>query len=248
MDLRALLSEGLETIGLRADEVAQGRILRHLELVSTWNEQVNLTAVTNPQEMVWKHAVDSATLLAAVNPAEGASLIDVGTGAGFPGVVAKALRPDLKLALLESLQKRCRFLEAVGAELFPGDPGYQVVWSRAEDGGQSPTHRERYDLVTARAVADLRVLAEYCLPFAKVGGQFVALKGPTGDEEVEAAAMAIQTLGGRVVDLKRFSLPGGAGERVLVTIKKEQRTPKAYPRKAGTPTKKPIESRPTAKN
>ncbi|HLO02754.1 MAG TPA: 16S rRNA (guanine(527)-N(7))-methyltransferase RsmG [Symbiobacteriaceae bacterium] len=241
MDVRGLLAEGLETLGLKVDETAQGRILRHLALVSTWNEQVNLTAVTDPQEMIWKHAVDSATLLEAVQPAHGASLIDVGTGAGFPGVVAKALRPDLQLALLESLQKRCRFLEAVGEELFPADPGYQVIWSRAEDGGQNPSHRERYDLVTARAVADLRVLAEYCLPFAKVGGQFVALKGPTGDAEVEAAARAIQTLGGRVTDLRRLSLPGGAGERVLITIKKERHTPKAYPRKAGTPAKKPLE-------
>lgn len=241
MDLQALLTEGLGMLGLQADEAAQGRILRHLELVSTWNEQVNLTAVTDPHEMIWKHAVDSATLLTAVQPAQGARLIDVGTGAGFPGVVAKALRPDLQLVLLESLQKRCRFLEAVGEELFASDQGFRVFWSRAEDGGQDRAHREQYDLVTARAVADLRVLSEYCLPFAKVGGLFVALKGPTGDAEVEAATKAIQTLGGRVTDLKRLSLPGGAGERVLVTIKKEQSTPKAYPRKAGTPTKKPIE-------
>lgn len=241
MDLRALLTEGLGTLGLKADEEAQGRILRHLELVSTWNEQVNLTAVTDPQEMIRKHAVDSATLLSAVNLAQGASLIDVGTGAGFPGVVAKALRPDLTLALLESLQKRCRFLEAVGAELFSADPGYQIIWARAEDGGQNPAYREQFDVATARAVADLRVLAEYCLPFVKVGGFFVALKGPTGDAEVESAAKAIQTLGGRVIDLQRLSLPGDAGERVLVTIKKEQRTPKGYPRKAGTPAKKPLE-------
>lgn len=241
LNLRALLTEGLESLGLEADEVAKGRILRHLEMVSTWNEQVNLTAVTDPQEMIWKHAVDSATLLSAIQPSEGASLIDVGTGAGFPGIVAKALRPDLQLVLLESLQKRCRFLEAVGEELFPSDHGYRVVWSRAEDGGQDPSHRERYDLVTARAVADLRVLSEYCLPYAKVGGLFVALKGPTGDAEVEAAAKAIQTLGGRVVSLQRLSLPGGTGERVLVTIKKERQTPKGYPRKAGTPSKKPIE-------
>lgn len=241
MDLRALLTDGLESLGLKADDAAQGRVLRHLELVSTWNEQVNLTAVTDPQEMIWKHAVDSATLLTAVTPPEGASLIDVGTGAGFPGVIAKALRPDLQLSLLESLQKRCRFLEAVGDELFPADGGYRVIWSRAEDGGQDVSLRERFDVVTARAVADLRVLAEYCLPFARVGGQFVALKGPTGDAEVEAAAKAIHTLGGRVVDLKRLSLPGAAGERVLVTIKKERGTPKGYPRKAGTPAKKPIE-------
>lgn len=240
-DLQGLLTQGLESLGLSADERALGRILRHLSLVSTWNEQVNLTAVTDPVEMVWKHAVDSATLLFACKPTAGASLIDVGTGAGFPGVVAKAIRPDLQLTLLESLQKRCRFLEAVGEELFAGDPGYRVVWSRAEDGGQSPTHRERYDVVTARAVADLRVLAEYCLPFVKVGGEFVALKGPTGDGEVEAAAHAIRTLGGKVVDLRRLALPGEAGERVLVTIRKERTTPKAYPRKAGTPSKKPLE-------
>lgn len=241
VELHDLLREGLRSLGVDSDERAEELILRHLSLVSTWNEQVNLTAVTDPVEMVWKHAVDSATLLKVFQLPKGGRLIDVGTGAGFPGVVAKALRPDVNLVLLESLQKRCRFLEAVGEELFPNDPGYQVHWSRAEDGGQDPAHRERYDLVTARAVADLRVLAEYCLPFAKIGGTFVALKGPTGDAEVEGAAKAIQTLGGRVVDLHRLALPAGVGERVLVVIKKERQTPRAYPRKAGTPSKRPLD-------
>jgi 16S rRNA (guanine527-N7)-methyltransferase len=239
-ELEGLLSEGLGVLGVMAGEEARRRILRHLNLVSTWNEQVNLTAVTEPQEMIWKHAVDSATLLSAIQPGKRASLIDVGTGAGFPGVVAKAIRPDIQLTLLESLQKRCRFLEAVGEELFPGDAGYRVVWARAEDAGQDPAHRERYDVVTARAVADLRILAEYCLPLTKVGGEFIALKGPTGDAEAEAASKAIRTLGGEVVELRRLSLPGGAGERVLVRVKKVQATPKAYPRKAGTPSKKPL--------
>jgi 16S rRNA (guanine527-N7)-methyltransferase len=144
------------------------------------------------------------------------------------------------LTLLESLQKRCRFLEAVGQELFPDDPGYSVFWSRAEDGGRNGAHREQYDLVTARAVADLRVLAEYCLPFAKVGGQFVALKGPAGEAEAEGAAKAIHTLGGKLTELKKLSLPGGAGERVLVVVQKERSTPKTYPRKAGTPAKAPL--------
>lgn len=240
IELEGLLTEGLGALGLTADETAQRRILRHLALVSTWNEQVNLTAVTEPTEMVWKHAVDSATLLQVTDLKAGASVIDVGTGAGFPGIVAKALRPDLQLTLLESLQKRCRFLEAVGEELFPGDPGYSVLWSRAEDGGLNPAHRERYDLATARAVADLRVLAEYCLPFVKVGGQFVAMKGPAGEAEAESAAKAVQALGGKIVELRKLALPGGTGERVLIVVHKERATPKAYPRKAGTPAKSPL--------
>jgi 16S rRNA (guanine527-N7)-methyltransferase len=240
MELGGLLTEGLGSLGFTADETAKRSILRHLALVSTWNEQVNLTAVTDPTEMVWKHVVDSATLLQVSSPKVGASVIDVGTGAGFPGIVVKVLRPDLQLTLLESLQKRCRFLEAVGAELFPGDLGYSILWSRAEDGGQNAAHRERYDLATARAVADLRVLAEYCLPFVKVGGQFVAMKGPAGELEAEGAAKAIQTLGGRIVELRRLSLPGGTGERVLVVVQKERPTPKVYPRKAGTPAKTPL--------
>lgn len=239
-ELESLLTEGLGALGLTADDEAKRRVLRHLALVSTWNEQVNLTAVTEPVEMIWKHAVDSATLLQVADLKTGARLIDVGTGAGFPGIVAKALRPDLQLTLLESLQKRCRFLEAVGVELFPGDPGYSVFWSRAEDGGRSAEHRERYEVATARAVADLRVLAEYCLPFVKVGGQFVALKGPAGEAEAEAAAKAIETLGGKIIELRKLSLPGGAGERVLIVVQKERPTPKAYPRKAGTPAKSPL--------
>jgi 16S rRNA (guanine527-N7)-methyltransferase len=235
-----LLVKGLREIGMEAEEGARSKVLRHLDLVSMWNEQVNLTAVTDPQEMIWKHAVDSATLFRAANPAHGGTLLDVGTGAGFPGVVAKALRPDLRVTLLETLQKRCRFLEAVGEEFFPGDPGYRVLWSRAEDAGQDPAHREQYDLVTARAVAELRILLEYCLPFVKLGGQFVAMKGPGADQEIASASAALSILGGEIIAVERFSLPGGAGERTLITVKKVKPTPKPYPRKAGTPAKKPL--------
>lgn len=240
---RGLLEEGLAGLGVVADPAGVDAVLRHLDLVREWNERMNLTAITDPREMVIKHALDAASGLAVAALAPGERVIDVGTGAGFPGVVWKCLRPGIQLTLLESLQKRCRFLEEVGQAVvrpLAGDGGYQVVWGRAEDVGRLPEHRERYDLVTARAVAELRVLAEYCLPFSRVGGRFLALKGPSVEEEIRAAGAAVEKLGGRLEEVRELELPGGGGRRSLVLIRKERPTPKAYPRRPGVPAKSPL--------
>lgn len=241
---RALLEEGLKAFGLEPGAASCDAIARHLAMVADWNERINLTAITQEREMVIKHALDSAAALKAVSVSAGMKVLDVGTGAGFPGVTWKCLVPGIHLTLLESLQKRCKFLEAVGVEVIEPltgkKEGYRVLWSRAEDAGQSAEHRERYDLVTARAVADLRVLTEYCLPFVKVGGEFLALKGPGVAEEVEGARRAIELLGGKIESLAEIELPEGAGARSLVRIRKVKPTAKTYPRKAGTPAKSPL--------
>ena len=231
---RGLLEEGLAALGLAADPRGVEAVLRHLELVRVWNERMNLTAITDPQEMVIKHALDAASGMAALGLEPGQRVLDVGTGAGFPGVVWKCLQPGIDLTLLESLQKRCRFLEEVGEAVvrpLSGGAGYQVVWGRAEDFGRKPEHREQYDVVTARAVAEMRVLVEYCLPFVRVGGRFLAMKGPSVGEEILAAEKAVAVLGGRVEEVRQLELPGGGGRRSLVLIRKERPTPKGYPRR-----------------
>jgi len=238
-----LLRQGLRGFGLDCDEASIAAIVRHLKLVAEWNERVNLTAVTAEREMVLKHALDSASLLSVVPLEPGSRVLDVGTGAGFPGITLKCLVPGIDLVLLESLAKRCRFLEAAAAELLPvlGNPmGLRVVWGRAEDVGQQEEFREKFDVVVARAVAELRVLSEYCLPFCRLGGEFVAMKGPSVREELGAARRAIEILGGEVVEVREIELPEGAGSRSLVRIRKGKKTPKTYPRKAGVPAKRPL--------
>lgn len=240
----ALLKEGLAGFGLDPRPEAVAALFHHLDLVREWNERINLTAITSEREMVVKHVLDSGSGLQVARLEPGSQVLDVGTGAGFPGVVWKCLVPGIRLTLLESLQKRCRFLEEVGEAVvkpLAGEPtGYRVLWGRAEELGRVSEHREAYDVVTARAVAELRILAEYCLPFVKVGGLFLGMKGPAVSDEVEAARSAIEALGGKVEEISEFELLADGGRRSLVAVRKVRPTPKAYPRKAGTPAKHPL--------
>ncbi|MEW8977812.1 MAG: 16S rRNA (guanine(527)-N(7))-methyltransferase RsmG [Symbiobacterium sp.] len=243
LEKRERLTGGLAALGLLAEPAAVDAVLRHLEMVREWNERMNLTAITADADMIIKHAVDSAAGLTVVKLGVGQRVLDVGSGAGFPGVVWKCLVPGIHLVLLESLKKRCAFLEEVGAALFgaaAGEEGYQVVWGRAEDVGRQPGHRESYDVVTARAVAELRVLAEYCLPFVKVGGFFLAMKGPAVAEELAAAQNALTRLGGEVAEVRQLELPQDGGRRTLVLVRKARSTPPGYPRKAGVPERRPL--------
>ena len=212
------------------------RLARYAALLTEWNEKINLTAITQPEEMAVKHFVDSAVLLKFIELPPAARVVDVGTGAGFPGLVLKILRPDLQLVLLDSLQKRLRFLEAVTGEL-----GLQaeLVHARAEEGGQNPLFRETFDLATARAVARLPLLAEYCLPFVKLGGRFCALKGPDGQDELKEAAAALQTLGGKNPILYTYTLPGG-DRRSIIAAEKKTQTPTKFPRNPAQIAKKPL--------
>ena len=239
---RDLLARCAAPYGVDVTDTLYQRLDTYARLLVEWNEKMNLTAITDPVGVAVKHFADSLTA-APLLPEGEFSLIDVGTGAGFPGVPLALLREDCKLTLLDSLNKRLVFLDAVCREV-----GLRatLVHARAEEGGRKPELRERFDVATARAVAALPTLCEYCLPFVKVGGRFLALKGPDGDREQEAAARAVATLGGKFVGAKTFTLPARPEEGVepmtrrLVEIAKVAPTPPKYPRPSAKIAKNPL--------
>ncbi len=204
------------------------------ELVEV-NQHMNLTAITEPAEVWEKHFLDSAILLKLVQLPLGASCIDVGTGAGFPGMVLAILRPDLQVTLLDSLQKRVGFLEQTAKKL--GLANVRCIHARAEEGAQQPELREQFDMATARAVAAMPVLTEYCLPFVKAGGIFAAMKGPS--ETAAQAEQAAKQLGGEIAGEVQYALPT-AGARRMIQIRKVEATPKKYPRRSDKIKKQPL--------
>lgn len=203
-----------------------------------WNRKMNLTAITEPEEVAVKHMLDSLLCFRAEVFPEGCSVIDVGTGAGFPGLPLKIWKSALQVTLLDSLQKRVRFLQEVSDALRLED--VVCLHGRAEEYGRDKRFRQRFDVAVSRAVARLSVLAEYCLPFVKPGGCFVALKGAKYREELEAAGAALSVLGGKLERVKTVVLPQVEETRALLYIRKVKDTPGAYPRKAGAPEKKPL--------
>lgn len=207
------------------------------EMLVDWNTRMNLTGITQPEEVEIKHFLDSLLLLDSVELPEKASFIDVGCGAGFPSLPCKIYRPDLKLTLLDSLNKRIGFLQAVGEALSLNQIEY--IHGRAEEVGRQKNHREKYDLATARAVAHLRELSEYCLPFVKQGGVFAALKGYDIEQELEEAASAIRKLGGKIEQVKKYQLPM-ENSRSIVVIRKISQTPPQYPRTPAKIAKTPL--------
>ena len=235
-DFIAILNDTLTRFDITVDAPAKERLKRYYELLVEWNERMNLTALTEPQDVALKHFADSLTLLQYTEIKDGASMIDVGTGAGFPGLVLKIARPDIRLTLLDSLNKRLNFLDTVCEEL--GLEEVETVHSRAEDGSRTQL-RDSFDYAVARAVAPLNVLAEYCLPYVKAGGAFLAMKGKTAAKELADAENAIKKLGGEVAD-KRFFTLGEAGERGIIEIAKIAPTPKEYPRKSKAIKNKPL--------
>ncbi len=200
-----------------------------------WNEKINLTAITDDNEIVVKHFIDSLTIKKYVP--EDSKLIDVGTGAGFPGIPLKIVMPSIDVTLLDSLQKRIYFLEDVIAK--NGLKKIRCIHGRAEDVSRETFNREQYDIVVARAVANLATLAELCLPFAKVGGLFICMKG-NKEDEIDEGKNAIQVLGGEIEKIEKIKLPSTEIDRTIICIRKEKHTPNEYPRKAGVPSKKPI--------
>ena len=199
---------------------------------------MNLTAITEPREVAVKHIVDSLTALRGIEGEDSLRLIDVGTGAGFPGIPLKIVRPDLQLTLLDSLKKRVHFLETVVEAL--GLEGAECLHGRAEEAARQSALRERFDIAVSRAVARLPVLAEYLLPFVHIGGTAIALKGLHSEEEAKEAERGVKILGGRAIESIPVALPGLSDKRAVLVIKKERPTPKAYPRKAGKPAKEPL--------
>ncbi|MDB6250819.1 16S rRNA (guanine(527)-N(7))-methyltransferase RsmG [Lactobacillus amylovorus] len=204
------------------------------------NEHVNLTRITEEDEVYLKHFYDSITPLFTFGAIfkDGATLCDVGAGAGFPSIPLKILKPGLKVTIVDSLQKRLNFLKDLISEL--GLTDVELVHGRAEDVGQNKLYRERFDIVTARAVARMSVLSEYCLPLVKKGGYFVALKGPKAEDELDDGKKALEVLGGKLIKDEELTLPESEEERTLVLVQKVKSTPKKYPRQAGTPRRKPI--------
>lgn len=238
MDNRQLLNDSLNKMGIDITEKQTQQFFDYKSLLLQWNEKMNLTAITDEGEVVIKHFADSVSILSAVNIEEGATIIDVGTGAGFPGLPVKIVRPDLKVTLLDSLNKRIGFLNEVCTQL--NLETVDNIHARAEDGGQNTELREKFDYCLSRAVANLAVLSEYCLPFVKVGGGFISLKGPDVTQEVNDGETAIKKLGGRVEQVIKIEIPNSDITHSLVIIKKISKTPKLYPRKAGTASKNPI--------
>ena len=221
---------------LTLDDTALKNLETYGNLLIEWNGKMNLTAIVEPDEVLIKHFYDCLLFFKDVDVPEGAGVIDVGTGAGFPGMVLKIARPDINLCLLDSLNKRLVFLAEV---LEKTALSAEVVHARAEDGAKKPELREGFDIACARAVAAMPVLSEYCLPYVKQGGLFVAMKGPAADEELAAAKKAISVLGGGEAQIFCETLPDG-GERRIVKIKKISQTPTKYPRNSGKIAKQPL--------
>jgi 16S rRNA (guanine527-N7)-methyltransferase len=205
----------------------------YMELLKEWNTRINLTAITEDEEIKLKHFQDSLSILPYI---EGGTLVDVGTGAGFPGLPIAIERPDVFVTLVDSLEKRVKFLQCVVDTL--GLPNVKCVHARAEDFGRDPEYREQFDYAAARAVASMPVLLEYCLPLLKNGGRFLAMKGANASEEKFDKALDI--LGGRLIQKDTFTLEHSELQRCIFVVEKNRQIPSKYPRKAGLPTKKPL--------
>ncbi|MEE0867533.1 MAG: 16S rRNA (guanine(527)-N(7))-methyltransferase RsmG [Clostridia bacterium] len=231
------LYEEAQKLNIDIDEKKAAEFEKYKEMMLEYNKVVNLTAITEDDEIKEKHFLDCAALTLCPELFEGCSLIDIGAGGGFPSIPVKLVRKDIKLTMLDSLNKRISFLRSVTEALKLDNA--QAIHMRAEDGGQDKSLREQFDIATARAVADLSVLAELALPFVRVGGYFIALKGSDISQELENAKPAIKTLGGKTQEVREIVLPSGI-KHSLVVIKKLEKTPNKYPRKAGKPSKDPI--------
>jgi len=228
----------LNSLGITLSEKQIEQFITYYEMLVEWNEVMNLTAITEYEEVMKKHFIDSISLIKAYDVSKSVSVIDVGTGAGFPGLALKIAYPNLKVTLLDSLNKRINFLNAVIDQLELS--GVEAIHGRAEDFAKQGKLREKYDLCVSRAVANLSTLSEYCLPFVKVGGQFISYKSEKIVKEKTAAENAIKILGGVISNQVEFQLPDSDIYRNLFVIKKEKQTPKKYPRKAGLPGKEPL--------
>lgn len=226
--------EMFKSFGLNLNEEIYEKFDSYAELLVSWNEKINLTAITDPLGITEKHFLDCLAVFKEDIIPQNSSIIDVGTGAGFPGIPMKIYRNDLTVTLLDSLNKRINFLTEVSNKL---SLGMNCIHSRAEDGAKKADLREQFDIATARAVAPLPVLCEYCLPYIKVGGKFIALKGP--NEDAKDSFTAYRTLGAEISDVKEYELPCG-DKRQIIVYNKIKETPKKYPRNPSQIDKKPL--------
>lgn len=234
--MKDLIINGSEKLNIPLDEKQVNQLLDYADILREWNEKINLTAITDDEGIATKHFLDSLTAL-QTGFVKG-KVIDVGTGAGFPGLVLKIAKPEISLTLLDSLNKRIVFLDDVCKRL--DIDGVKTVHARAEDGGRDRQYRGQFDTVVSRAVARLSVLSEWCIPFLREGGYFLALKGPLADEELNDARRAIKILGGKIEDVIEADIPFTDLKHKIIIIKKVGQTPLKYPRKSGIATKSPI--------
>lgn len=230
--------KGLEYFDITLTEKQLQQFTRFYELLNEWNKVMNLTAITEWQEVLSKHFLDSLSIVKVMDFSKVETILDLGTGAGFPGIPLKILFPDKKFVLLDSLNKRIKFLDTVVNEL--GLTNIELIHGRAEDFAKKKEYREQFDLCVSRAVANLATLSEYCIPYVKKNGYFVSYKAITAKEELVAAQKAIGILGGELVSTEEFLLPDSDITRAFIVIKKERNTSPKYPRKAGLPAKEPL--------
>ncbi len=238
MEATELLRSSFSEMGIALTDQMSNDFTKYSLLLRQWNEVMNLTAITDEKEIVLKHFADSVSVLKYMDIPENAAALDIGTGAGFPGLPVKIVRPDIKMTLVDSLNKRVNFLKAVCDELKLTD--IECIHARAEELSRKADKRESFDYCLSRAVAPLNVLAEYCIPFIKVGGYLAALKGPNAFNEIEAAKKAIDVLGGQLIEVKEIEIPFTDLQHTLVVIKKVKTTPSVYPRKGSSISKKPL--------
>ncbi len=230
--------EALADMGISLSDGQLAQFDRYYHLLLEWNEKMNLTAITDFTEVWQKHFLDSLTMIGVREISDPVTMIDVGTGAGFPGIPLKIVYPQIELTLLDSLNKRITFLNEVIREL--GLTGVTAIHGRSEEIAKKPEYREQFDICVSRAVANLSTLSEYCLPFVKIGGCFISYKGSECKEELVSGRKAIRLLGGSVSQVMEFTVPHTDLGRTLILTEKEFKTPKKFPRKAGTPAKEPL--------
>lgn len=235
--IEAYLAAGARSMGISLDHGKAGLLRRYYDRLIEENKKYNLTAITGEKEVADKHFLDSLTCLKVLD-FKGKYVMDMGTGAGFPGIPLKICQPDMELMLVDSVKKKVAFLKDIIKEL--GMEGATVKWDRAEAMGRSADYRERFDIVVSRAVASLNVLAELCFPLVRVGGCFLSMKGPEVNDEIKLAENAVKILGGRLEVIEHTTLPLSGDQRNLLIFKKHRATPEKYPRRPGMPAKRPI--------
>ncbi len=236
-----ILVDGTQRIGIKLNKNQIEIFSLYLDLLIEWNQKINLTSLKNPQEIIIKHFLDSLTCIKAIDlysNIDKNSIVDIGTGAGFPGIPIKIVCPSIELFLLEARKKKSIFLEKLTKEL--NLKQVQILKGRAETFGRCTEHREKYDIVISRAVAPLNILSEYCLPLVRVGGLFIAQKGRSYKSETEKGIKAIQFLGGELIKVEKIQIPFINQNRYLLIINKKKNTPLEYPRKEGLPQKRPL--------